>query len=243
MSHLIEPASGPDPASNEDPAITIAAVKEAINVALSEAHNPGIEKNIEIIAISKKHSVDTIERALAAGHRSFGENRVQEAMSKWVDLKKKYPDITLHLVGPLQSNKAKEAVALFDVIHTIDRIKIAKAVGAEAEAQGRSVRTLIQVNTGEEPQKSGIAPGEIESFIKDCNENTPLTPSGLMCIPPIGEPPAPHFALLAKLARRHELRELSMGMSSDFETAAQLGATMVRVGTTIFGKRPEKVEF
>ena len=234
MSHQIAPVPSEEPGDN------IANIARAIDLALVEAGKADISETVEIIAISKKHSVASIERALAAGHRSFGENRVQEAQEKWPALKAKYPDVTLHLVGPLQSNKAADAIALFDVIHTIDRMKIAKAVAAESEKQGRLLRSLSQVNTGEEPQKSGIPPQEIEKFISDLKNDLSMKIEGLMCIPPINEPPAPHFALLAKFANRYGLKHLSMGMSSDYEVAAQLGATMVRVGTAVFGKRPEK---
>ena len=174
---------------------------------------------------------------LDAGQRVFGENRVQEAMGKWPQLRTDYPGIELHLIGPLQSNKAKEAVATFDVIHTIDREKIARALKAEMTAQGRDLPCFIQVNTGEEPQKAGIAPKETDDFIRLCREEIGLNVIGLMCIPPVDEAPGPHFALLEKIARRNGLTQLSMGMSSDYEIAVSFGATHVRVGSAIFGGR------
>src|SRR5690606_19880498 len=173
----------------------------------------------------------------AAGQRLFGENRVQEAQGKWPALKARHPDIELHLIGPLQSNKAADAVALFDAIHTIDRDKIAAAVAAEMRKQARRPLLLVQVNTGLEPQKAGIPPGETAAFLARCREVHGLTIGGLMCIPPAGQPPSPHFALLARLARENGLALLSMGMSGDFEAAIQLGATHVRVGSAIFGAR------
>ncbi|MBO0347144.1 YggS family pyridoxal phosphate-dependent enzyme [Roseibium limicola] len=192
---------------------------------------------VTLIAVSKTFEVDDIRPVLEAGQRVFGENRVQEAMSKWPDLRSEFDGIELHLIGPLQSNKAKEAVATFDVIHTIDREKIAKALKAEMDKQGRPLPCFIQVNTGEEPQKAGIGPRELESFLKYCRDEIGLNVVGLMCIPPVDEAPGPHFALLEKLADRHGLSKLSMGMSSDYDTAVGLGATHVRVGSAIFGTR------
>jgi pyridoxal phosphate enzyme (YggS family) len=174
---------------------------------------------------------------LAAGQRVFGENYVQEAKGKWPALRERYPDAELHLIGPLQSNKAREAVALFDAIHTLDRPSLAEALAKEIARAGRTPRLLVQVNTGEEPQKGGVAPGEVDGFLQACRERYGLTIAGLMCIPPAEDPPSPHFALLATLAKRHGLGQLSMGMSADFEAAIQLGATHVRVGSAIFGSR------
>lgn len=192
---------------------------------------------VTLIAVSKTFEVDDIRPVLDAGQRVFGENRVQEAMSKWPDLRSEFDGIELHLIGPLQSNKAKEAVATFDVIHTIDREKIAKALKAEMDKQERPLPCFIQVNTGEEPQKAGIGPRELESFLKYCRDEIGLNVVGLMCIPPVDEAPGPHFALLEKLADRHGLNQTSMGMSSDYDTAVGLGATYVRVGSAIFGRR------
>ncbi len=171
------------------------------------------------------------------GHRLFGENRVQEALEHWCALKEAFQDITLHLVGPLQTNKVKEAVALFDVIETLDRPKLAQALQKEMEKQGRNIPCLIQVNTGNEPQKAGVSVEELPGFLSYCQKECGLNIKGLMCIPPANEPPAMHFALLAKLAKDHGLKELSMGMSADFEKAIPLGATYVRVGTALFGDR------
>jgi len=186
--------------------------------------------DVTLIAVSKTHDIETIEAAIAAGQRHFGENRVQEAQSKWPALKARHPDLTLHLIGPLQTNKLEAAAALFDVIHTLDRPRLAEKLTA-ALAQ-----LFIQVNTGEEPQKAGVGPREADRFIADCRA-LGLNPQGLMCIPPVDEEPALHFALLAKIARRNALPCLSMGMSADFETAIALGATHIRVGTAIFGAR------
>jgi pyridoxal phosphate enzyme (YggS family) len=193
--------------------------------------------SVRLIAVSKTFEADAIRPVIAAGQRAFGENRVQEAKGKWPALRAETPDIELHLIGPLQSNKAAEAVALFDAIHTIDRDRIAEAVAAEMRKQGRALRLLVQVNTGEEPQKAGVPPGETETFVARCRDVHGLVIDGLMCIPPVDAVVAPHFALLAKLARRLNLRSLSMGMSGDFETAIAMGATDVRVGSAVFGER------
>lgn len=192
---------------------------------------------VTLIAVSKTFDADDIRPVLVAGQRVFGENRVQEAMGKWPALRQDFAGIELHLIGPLQSNKAKEAVATFDVIHTIDREKIARALKDEMTAQGRDLPCFIQVNTGEEPQKAGIAPKEADAFICLCREDIGLTVIGLMCIPPVEEAPGPHFALLQKIATRNGLSQLSMGMSADYETAVSFGATHVRVGSAIFGGR------
>ncbi|OLP60394.1 YggS family pyridoxal phosphate enzyme [Xaviernesmea oryzae] len=190
-----------------------------------------------LVAVSKTFDADAIRPVIACGQRLFGENRVQEAQGKWPELKTETDGIELHLIGPLQSNKAADAVALFDVIQTIDRPKIAKAVAEEAKRQGKAVRLYVQVNTGLEPQKAGIAPEETEDFVRFCREEAGLPVEGLMCIPPADENPGPHFALLDKLARACGLTKLSMGMSGDFETAIAFGATSVRVGSAIFGSR------
>jgi pyridoxal phosphate enzyme (YggS family) len=192
---------------------------------------------VRLIAVTKTSGAEAIEPVLAAGHRLFGENRVQEAKAKWPPLVARYPGVELHLIGPLQSNKAKEAVALFDAIHTIDRPKIARAVAEEMRKQGRRLKLLVEVNTGEEPQKAGVMPTEAASFVAMCQNELELEISGLMCIPPVDEEPAIHFAFLAKLAREIGVPEISMGMSADYETAVEFGATYVRVGTAIFGSR------
>ncbi|MBA2126153.1 YggS family pyridoxal phosphate-dependent enzyme [Hyphomicrobium methylovorum] len=193
--------------------------------------------DVTLIAVSKTFDADAVEPVLAAGHRQFGENRVQEAERKWPGLRSKFPDVTLHLIGPLQSNKVKDAVALFDAIHTIDREKIARAVAAEVASQQRRLDLFVQVNTGEEAQKAGVFPREAKAFVDFCRNDLQLTIRGLMCIPPVEEEPSVHFAFLAKLAREAGLDALSMGMSGDFEAAIALGATHVRVGSAIFGHR------
>lgn len=213
----------------------LGAVREKIADAARQAgRDPA---SARLIAVSKTFDAGAIEPVIAAGQRLFGENRVQEAQGKWPALRGRHGDIELHLIGPLQSNKAADAVALFDWIHSIDREKIARAIAAEMEKQGRAPRLLVQVNTGEEPQKAGIAPAETEDFVALCRNELGLTVEGLMCIPPLDEEPALHFALLEKLANRLGLAELSMGMSADYETAVAFGATFVRVGSAIFGAR------
>lgn len=213
----------------------LAAIRARLEAALKEA---GRTAPVEIVAVSKMQGEAKLREALAAGQRVFGENRVQEAKAKWPALRKDYPDVELRLIGPLQSNKAGEAVALFDVIETVDRPKIARALAEEAKRQGCAPRFLIQVNTGAEPQKAGALPEETDAFIRQCGDEFGLKIEGLMCIPPADEAPAPHFALLAKIAARNGLHVLSMGMSGDYDIAAQLGATHVRVGTALFGSRP-----
>jgi PLP dependent protein len=195
------------------------------------------EGSVELIAVSKTFEADDIRPVLVAGQRIFGENRVQEAMGKWPGLRQEFDEIELHLIGPLQSNKAKEAVATFDVIHTVDRPKIARALKVEMDKQGRNLPCFIQVNTGEEPQKAGIAPKDVDAFVKECREAVGLTIVGLMCIPPVEEAPGEHFALLEKISKRNGLDQLSMGMSSDYPVAIGFGATHVRVGSAIFGAR------
>lgn len=194
-------------------------------------------ESVRLIAVSKTKPVAEIEPALAAGQIDFGENYVQEAQAKWPELKARYPKTRLHMIGPLQSNKAKEAVALFDAIHSLDRESLAKELAKEIAKAGRPPELLVQVNTGEEPQKGGVAPQELDGFLSLVRDRYGLAISGLMCIPPAEHQPSPHFALLAKLAKRHGLKELSMGMSADYEAAIQLGATYVRVGSAIFGAR------
>ena len=223
-----------DPVS--DPASRLAAIRERIHTACNEAGKDAAA--VSITAVSKKHGIETIEPALAAGHRTFGENRVQEAMVKWPALREKFDGIDLRLIGPLQSNKAKDAVGFFDAIETLDRPKLARVLAQEIEAQDRAPSLYIQVNTGEEPQKAGVVPTEADAFIAQCRNEYQLPIDGLMCIPPADDAPAPHFALLAKIAARNGLEGLSMGMSGDYEIAVQLGATRVRIGTEIFGPRP-----
>ncbi|HEY7457293.1 MAG TPA: YggS family pyridoxal phosphate-dependent enzyme [Xanthobacteraceae bacterium] len=193
--------------------------------------------SVTVVAISKTFDAHAIEPVIGAGHRMFGENRVQEAKEKWPPLRARYPDIELHLVGPLQSNKAREAVALFDVIHTVDRAKIAEALADEIARQGKRPRLFVEINTGAEPQKAGVLPEGADAFIAECREKYGLAIEGLMCIPPLDEAPAMHFALTAKIAKRNGLSLLSMGMSADFKNAIAFGATHVRIGTAIFGER------
>ncbi len=192
---------------------------------------------VTLIAVSKTFEAEAIRPVIAAGQRHFGENRVQEAKGKWPALRAETPGIILHLIGPLQSNKAKEAVELFDAIHSIDREKIARAVADEMKKQARHLQLFVQVNTGEEPQKAGVMPREAVAFVKMCREELGLEISGLMCIPPVDEEPAVHFAFLRKLAKEAGVAGLSMGMSDDFETAVEFGASHVRVGSAIFGGR------
>jgi PLP dependent protein len=193
--------------------------------------------SVRLVCVTKTFGAEDVAPLLDAGERVFGENRVQEARGKWPQLRARFPGVELHLIGPLQSNKAKEAIETFDVIESVDREKIAQALAAEMARQGKRPRLLVQVNTGEEPQKAGVAPGDADAFIALCREKYELPIEGLMCVPPAGEQASPHFALLADIAARNGLRTLSMGMSSDFEQAIQLGATHVRVGSAIMGAR------
>jgi pyridoxal phosphate enzyme (YggS family) len=193
--------------------------------------------SVHLVAVTKTFEAPDILPVLEAGHRLFGENRVQEAKAKWPPLKSRFPDTELHLIGPLQSNKVREAVQLFDAIHTIDRPKIAKAIADETGKQGRRLKLFVQVNTGEEPQKVGVIPKEAPGLVRFCREELQLSIAGLTCLPPVEEEPAIHFAFLAKLAEELGLEDLSMGMSADFETAVEFGATYVRVGSAIFGPR------
>lgn len=202
-----------------------------------EAANKARSEKAQLIAVSKTYDADIIRPTLEAGQRIYGENRVQEAQGKWPELRADFPDLELHLIGPLQSNKAADAVALFDAIQTIDREKIAKAVASEMQKQGKSLKLFVQVNTGEEEQKAGIAPKEAVAFVERCRNHHGLAIEGLMCIPPFDENPGPHFALLRKLSREAGVDKLSMGMSADYETAIQFGASYVRVGSAIFGAR------
>ncbi len=218
-----------------DVAGNLAHVKERIKKAMADVEQPGPAP--DIVAVSKGQDVAAISKALAAGHRRFGENRVQEAQAKWRDLIGFYPDIRLHLIGGLQSNKTDEAVALFDVIESLDRPRLARRLVQSMEKLGRKPRLFIQVNVGEEPQKGGVSLDDLPGFISLCRDELGLEIDGLMCIPPKDDDPALYFALLAKLARRYGLSQLSMGMSADYDVAAAMGATSVRVGTAIFGAR------
>jgi PLP dependent protein len=213
----------------------LSAVEEDIARACKEARRD--RASVTLVAVSKTFSADAIVPVIEAGQRIFGENRVQEAKAKWPGLMSAYSGIALHLIGPLQSNKAKEAVALFDAIHSVDRPSLCEALAREFNSQQRRPLLFVQLNTGEEPQKAGVAPAEADAFIASCREKYSLPISGLMCIPPVNDAPAPHFALTAKIAARNGLQNLSMGMSADFAVAIALGATHVRIGSAIFGKR------
>jgi PLP dependent protein len=218
----------------------LAKVRDQIARACAEARRD--PASVTLVAISKTFGADAIEPVIAAGQRVFGENRVQEAKAKWPALKQCHGGIELHLVGSLQSNKAKEAVALFDAIHSVDRSSLAEALSKEIGRQGRTPTLFVEINTGAERQKAGVLPEETDAFLKACRERYGLSIAGLMCLPPAHEPPAPHFALTAKIARRNGLSLLSMGMSADFPLAIEFGATHVRVGTAIFGERATRGE-
>jgi pyridoxal phosphate enzyme (YggS family) len=221
--------------TNDETARHLDEVRHAIARAAQDVErDPG---SVQLIAVSKTVPADGIEPALAAGQRLFGENYVQESAAKWPALRERFADTELHLIGPLQSNKARDAVRLFDVIQTLDRPSLAAALAKEIQAQGRAPRLLVQVNTGEEAQKGGVIPGEVDTFLAACRDSYCLTIEGLMCIPPASDPPSPHFGLLNRIAARNGLSVLSMGMSADFPAAIQMGATHVRVGTAIFGAR------
>ncbi len=213
----------------------LATVEHDIARACEDARRD--RQSVTLIAVSKTFDAEAITPVIEAGQRVFGENRVQEAKAKWPGLISGYPGIALHLIGPLQSNKAKEAVALFDAIHSVDRPSICEALAKEIESQKRRPELFVQLNSGEEPQKAGVAPGDADAFIAACREKYGLSISGLMCIPPVNEAPAPHFALTAKIAARNGLTKLSMGMSADFAIAIAFGATHVRIGSAIFGTR------
>jgi PLP dependent protein len=224
------------PMQQDDPAAGLAAVRrEMADACLAARRRP---QDVTLVAVSKTFGVEAITPIIAAGQLVFGENRVQEAASKWPALRDQHPGLELHLIGPLQSNKAREAVGLFDAIHSIDRPSICAAVAKEIQRQGRSPLLFVEVNTGAEPQKAGVLPQDADAFVAACRDSYGLAIAGLMCIPPADEPPAPHFALTAKIAARNGLRLLSMGMSADFPVAIRFGATHVRVGSAIFGHRP-----
>jgi PLP dependent protein len=222
--------------SENDAVEGLRQVRESIRRSASDYDRD--PASITLVAVSKTFPAEAIAPVLAAGQRVFGENYVQEAKAKWPRLRDHYPDVELHMIGPLQSNKAREAVELFDVIHTLDRPSLAESLAKEIARQGKKPRLLVQVNTGEEPQKGGVIPTEVNTFLEACRTKYGLTIEGLMCIPPAEDPPSPHFALLNTIAERHGLKFLSMGMSADFDAAIQLGATHVRVGSAIFGARP-----
>lgn len=218
-----------------DTVMRLATVKAEIErISRDFDREPG---SVTLIAVSKTMPAEAILPALEAGQRVFGENYVQEAKAKWPGLRERFPDAQVHMIGPLQSNKARDAVELFDAIHSLDRESLAKEIAREIARAGRAPTLFVQVNTGDEPQKGGISPGEIDAFLESCRVHHGLAIEGLMCIPPAQDQPSPHFALLAKIAARHGLRGLSMGMSADYEAAIQLGATHVRVGSAIFGAR------
>ena len=222
-------------AERSDTAGRLAAVRTEIARACRDAGRP--PDSVTLIAVSKTFGPDVITQAIAAGQRVFGENRVQEAKAKWPTLRERYPGLELHLVGSLQSNKAREAVALFDAIHSFDRASLAEALAQEVDRQGRVPLLFVEINTGGETQKAGVLPENADSFLGQCRQAYQLPIAGLMCLPPLNEAPAPHFALTAKIARRHGLALLSMGMSADFPAAIAMGATHVRLGTAIFGVR------
>lgn len=213
----------------------LASVEAEIVRACRDARRE--RSSVTLVAVSKTFDADAITPVIAAGQQVFGENRVQEAQRKWPELIAAHPGLALHLIGPLQSNKAKEAVALFDAIHSVDRPSLCEALAREIDRQNRRPSLFVQINTGEEPQKAGVTPSDADDFIARCRGTHGLTISGLMCIPPMDDAPAPHFALTAKIARRNGLKQLSMGMSADFAIAIALGATHVRVGSAIFGTR------
>ncbi len=221
-----------------DVAANLHNVEAAIAAALGAADREG--ETIDLVAVSKTQPADRVRMALESGHKLFGENRVQEAKGKWVELKNDFPQAQLHLIGPLQTNKVREVLPLFDVIETVDRLKLARALSAEISRGSKCPLCFVQVNTGEEPQKAGIGPRDADAFIEQCRSELGLPIEGLMCIPPVDEEPAMHFALLAKIAARNNLSRLSMGMSHDYETAIAFGATEVRVGTAIFGPRRDQ---
>jgi pyridoxal phosphate enzyme (YggS family) len=231
-----------DDMTQQDPSLITAhsphalhAVEQEIVRACADAKRD--RASVTLIAVSKTFGSDAISQVIEAGQHVFGENRVQEAKAKWPGLITSYPGLQLHLIGPLQSNKAKEAVALFDAIHSVDRPSICQALAKEIESQKRRPQLFVQINVGEEPQKAGVAPSEADGFLARCRDTYGLVISGLMCIPPVNEAPAPHFALTAKIAARNGLKNLSMGMSADYATAIAFGATHIRVGSAIFGHR------
>lgn len=240
FAEIGHPSSMTQAAETSGAAERLAAISSRIAAAAAAAGRDPAE--VSLVAVSKTKSATEIRPAVAAGHRLFGENRVQEALAKWPGLKAEFPDLRLHLIGPLQTNKVRDAVRLFDAIETLDREKLARALATEVSKQGRRLDCFIQVNTGAEPQKAGVEPSQADAFIALCRDGLGLPVAGLMCIPPVDEEPAPHFDLLREIARRNRLSDLSMGMSADFETAIRFGATHVRIGTAIFGDRVPATE-
>jgi pyridoxal phosphate enzyme (YggS family) len=222
-------------ASSGNVADALAQVKAEIARACQTAGRDPSE--VTLVAVTKTFGAEVIAQAIAAGQMTFGENRVQESRAKWPALKQQHPGVALHLIGPLQSNKAKEAVAMFDAIHSVDRPSVCAALAREIAGQRRRPMLFVEINTGEEPQKSGVLPENADAFLKTCRDDHGLQIEGLMCIPPFGEAPAPHFALTSKIAARNGLRYLSMGMSADYALAIEFGATHVRIGSAIFGER------
>ncbi|MGI9435603.1 MAG: YggS family pyridoxal phosphate-dependent enzyme [Geminicoccaceae bacterium] len=229
---------GSDEPSGAGVAARLAEIRSSVEAAADGAGRAA--KDVTLVAVSKAQPEERVTAALEAGQRVFGENYVQPAMARWSGLRAAYPDLQLHMIGPIQTNKAKEVVGLFDVIETVDRAKLARALAKEMERQQRRPACLVQVNTGEEPQKGGVWPAEVDALVALCRNELALPVKGLMCIPPVDDEPSMHFALLAKLAARLDLPWLSMGMSADFEVGVQFGATHVRVGSAIFGARPPK---
>jgi hypothetical protein len=218
-----------------DPAIGLETVRRAIAAACARVNrDPG---SVTLVAASKTVPHDVVERAIEAGQRAFGENRLQEARAKWPALQARFPDVELHLIGPLQTNKVREALSLVDAIHTVDRPGLCAVLARHLAGQARRPRLFVQVNTGAEPQKAGVLPADADGFLTACRETYGLDIVGLTCIPPVDQPPAPHFVLLTEIAARNGLKLLSMGMSADFALAIELGATHVRVGSAIFGSR------
>lgn len=230
-------------AMNNSPKASISERLQSVELAISKAAQEAGRKRDEIslVAVSKMFTADVIKPVLAAGQLVFGENRVQEAAQKWPELKQEFPDIELHLIGPLQTNKTKQAVELFECIQTLDRPKLARHLADAAQAAGRIPKLFVQVNTGAEPQKAGVMPEQVDDFIQTCRKDYEFNIAGLMCIPPIDEEPSLHFALLEKMAKRNGMPDLSMGMSADFEKAILFGATYIRVGRAIFGERPGQI--
>ena len=233
MTGAVEPARVADPVATNLGDVRARIVAAAAAVGRDPA-------GITLVAVSKAQPEARVEAALAAGQRVFGENYMQEAKARWPALRAHYPDVRLHMIGPIQTNKARDVVALFDVIETVDRPKLARALAKEMDRLGRRPACFIEVNTGEEPQKAGVWPADADALIKECRDDLGLPVAGLMVIPPEDEEPSLHFALLAEIARRNGLEQLSMGMSADYEIAVQFGATHVRVGSAIFGARPPK---
>lgn len=234
-------ADSPHPSAHPlaaDVVLGLNAVRAQIRQAAEDSERD--PASVQLVAVSKLIAAEGIVPALEAGHRIFGENYVQESRAKWPALRERFSDVELHLVGPLQSNKAREAVELFDVIHGLDRLSLAAALAKEIARCGRAPKLLIQVNTGDEPQKAGVSPAQVDVLLAECRDTHGLAIQGLMCIPPAEAPPSAHFALLARIADRHNLPILSMGMSADYPAAIQMGATHVRVGTAIFGERPRR---